>query len=149
MNTAKPTRKSHLKNDLEALIAWINATCKADSLNRQLDRSKPCSYAAMADALTVAIAAQKTWQKIPLRRRRRAQALHDLVIRSADSALQFGGSYSGNTAKQIRWGETPYAFTSRSPGERYCKRKWWRRTDACHIVEISVSGTLAMERNAD
>ena len=149
MQTAKTTRNTHLRKDLEALIAWLTATNKADSLNDQLDLDRPVSYSAVADALTVALQAAKAWQQIPRKRRLRAENLHKIVLKTAESAFELGGYYSGQTTRSIIWKGPPAAKTVRDTGERYCKSEWWCRTDATHTLDLDFDGVLAMERYAE
>ena len=149
MHTTATTRNTPLRKDLEALIAWLTATNKADSLHDKLDRAKPDSYSAVADALFVALHAKKAWHQIPRKRRLRAENLHKTVLKTAESAFELGGSYSGETSRKINWEGPPAARTVRDKGERYCGSEWWCRTNATHTLDLDFDGVLAMERNAE
>lgn len=148
MHTATPTRNTHLRKDLEALIAWLAATSKADSLHDKIDRSVPVSHSAMAEALIATLEADKTWHQIPKKRRLRAENLHKIAIKAAESALELGGVYSGKTTKEIIWEGPAFASTSRSSGDSYSRNKWQCRTDANHEIHLDFDGLLAMELNA-
>lgn len=148
MLTTTPTRNTNLRKDLEALIAWLAATNKADSLHDQLDGTKPVSYSAVADASTVALHAKKAWHQIPRKRRLRAENLHKIVVKTVESAFELGGYYSGETTNEIIWEGPASASTIRRSGDSYRRNKWQCRTDANHEIHLDYDGLLAMEHNA-
>lgn len=149
MHTATTTRKTNLRKDLEALTVWLTASDNADYCHDNLDRDKPASYEAMAEALTLALQAKKIWYRIPRKRRLRAENLYGIVQKSANDAFALGGCYSGETTRKIIWEAPPAARTVRNSGKPYSSRERWCRTDATHILDLNFEGVLAMERNAE
>ncbi len=149
MKTAYTPRYTHLKNDLEALVAWLSAEDTANNIAHEFDCDPYPSYAPLAAAVNASMTASKSWHKIPRKRRLRAEKLHEAAMLLAGRAASIGGKYSGETVQQIRWDTTCRAYTSKDAGSRYSKRKCYRRTDAQHIVMLDVQGVLAMEKNGD
>jgi hypothetical protein len=92
-----------------------------------------------------ALAAQREWveantafKKLPKAKRDYAEKAHKDAVELGNRAASGGGEYSGTTTIRTEWAASAHAETLTMSGDQYSRRCTYRKTDAQHLVSLSV-----------
>lgn len=155
----KPMKIQTKLNDLVTLIASNDATTKAQHDAERL--TVACSVGSRESAISAldislasrgsASKALATFAKLPGARRDLATATKAKAETLGGRAVKFGGKYSGETARAVRWTAFPFpkAETSTEKGHQYSRGCSYRKTDASHVVALSPEWAVLLAERED
>jgi hypothetical protein len=145
--------------DLIHLIASTDAATKAQHDAERLAVAIATSHRESAiSALDISIAsrgsaskAAAAFAKLPGARRDRATATKAKAEAMGARAVKFGGKYSGETARAVKWTPCPFpqAETSTDKGHQYSRGCSYRKTDASHVVSLSPEWSVLLAERED
>lgn len=98
-------------------------------------------------AIAAKIEAEKAFAKLPPDRRTMAQSAVTMALEIGKQAARLGDSYSGDTSYGASWGDKASAETTTDRGEQYSRSCTYRKTDACHHVNLDPSGIPCLVEN--
>lgn len=140
-------KKTTKINALEAFINLRNTKAKADLQKaRMVESLSYCPEEAKFTCSALqALAAQREWvkantafKKLPKAKRDYAEKAHKDAVELGNRAASIGGQYSGTTTTRVEWATSAHAETLTMSGDQYSRRCTYRKTDAQHLVSLSV-----------
>lgn len=140
----KKTTKIHA---LEAFIKLQDAKNQANLQKTRMIEALNCCHndEQFTHNALEALAAQRDWDKVntafkslPKAKRDYAEKAHREALELGARAAALGKEYSGATTTKVTWAETASAETITSSGDQYSRRCKYRKTDAEHLVSLSV-----------
>jgi hypothetical protein len=146
-------------SDLVALIASVDATTKAQHDAERLTVACTAGHRESAiSALDISLASRAaaskalaTFAKLPSSRRDRATKAKAKAETLGKRAVKFGGKYSGETNRAVKWTPCPFpkAETSTDKGHQYSRGCSYRKTDASHVVSLSPEWSVLLAERED
>jgi hypothetical protein len=146
-------------SDLIHLIASTDAATKAQHDAERLAVAIGTSHRESAiSALDISLAsraaeskAAATFAKLPGARRDLATATKAKAETLGKRAVKFGGKYSGETNRAVKWTPCPFpkAETSTDKGHQYSRGCSYRKTDASHVVSLSPEWAVLLAERED
>jgi len=146
-------------SDLIHLIASVDATTKASADAERLASTIAAGHRESAiSALDISLASRAaeskslaTFAKLPSSRRDLATATKAKAEAIGARAVKFGGKYSGETTRAVRWTPCPFpkAETFTDKGRQYSRGCTYRKTDASHVVSLSPEWAVLLAERED